>query len=258
MIFNEMTRPELNVVDKNAIVVLPLGSTEQHGLHLPVNTDTKTVEAISRELEHRLPDKVLLAPTNWLGHSPHHLEFGGTISLNYNIYSAMLIEIIECFRAMGYQKILMLNGHGGNGMPMSIAQQEMKLRDPKLMLCACNYWELARNEILSIREGGKYAMGHACEMETSLYMFLDEANVRKSEIRDAGWTFNENYFGYGMFNGGPVSYLANFNEISDTGAFGAPSFASYEKGEKLFSVISNALKAFVIDFYNIEKMFEEK
>ena len=75
MRFCEMTRPELNESGKRAIAVLPLGSTEQHGLHLPVDTDARITEALCRELERRLPEKVMLTPVFWIGHSPHHLDF---------------------------------------------------------------------------------------------------------------------------------------------------------------------------------------
>lgn len=81
MIFHKMTRPELMNADREAVAVIPLGSTEQHGLHLPVDTDTRLADALCRELERRQPERVLLAPAMWLGHSPHHLDFGGTLSI---------------------------------------------------------------------------------------------------------------------------------------------------------------------------------
>lgn len=258
MRFCEMTRPELNESSKKAVVVLPLGSTEQHGLHLPVDTDARIAEALCQELERRLTDEVLLTPVFWLGHSPHHLDFGGTLSLNYDVYSRVLVEVMECFHRMGYQKFLMVNGHGGNGMPMGIVQQEMKLRAPEIQLFGCNYWEMAREEILNMREGGKYAMGHACELETSLYLYLKEDGVRKDKIRDAGTVNESGYFGMGMFNGGPVSYLANFKEFTDTGAFGKPSKASVEKGERIFGAVSDGLERFVRYIYGIEKLYEKE
>ncbi len=258
MIFEEMTRPELARADRGAVVVLPLGSTEQHGLHLPVDTDARLVEAVCRELERRLPETVLLAPTFWLGHSPHHLDFGGTLSLNYDLYSRVLAEVIACFAGMGYRRILLVNGHGGNGMPIAIAQQEIKLRTPELMLCSCNYWDLARDALLALREGGTYAMGHACELETSLYLYLDKDAVRTEQIRDAGCPDESGYFGYGMFNSGPVSYLANFSEFTDTGAFGKPSLASAEKGKKMFEAVADGLEQFTRLFRQRETMCKKE
>lgn len=248
MILQKMTRPEIMELDRNTVVVLPLGSMEQHGLHLPVDTDSKIVDALCRTLENRQREQVLLVPAVWMGHSPHHLDFGGTISLGHQVYSRMLTEMICCFADMGFWKILMVNGHGGNSMPMGIAQQEVKLRWPKVMLCGCSYWEMAREEILKIREGGSCAMGHACELETSLYLYLEEDAVRKDEIRDAGNPDSSGYFGLGMFNSGPVSRVTNFSEFTDTGAFGRPSLASVEKGKQIYEAVSEQLEKFVIYF----------
>ena len=255
MILQKMTRPEIMEADRGAVVVLPLGSTEQHGLHLPVDTDARIVDALCGALESRLPDQVLLAPTMWLGHSPHHLDFGGTLSLRHELYSRMLTEVVECFAGMGFTRILMVNGHGGNGMPMAVTQQEVKLQRPELMLCGCAYWELAREEILRLREGGACAMGHACELETSLYFYLEEDAVRKDWIRDAGCPDTSGYLGLGMFNGGPVSYLANFTEFTDTGTFGKPTLASVEKGGQIFQAVLTGLERFVVQFRGREAMY---
>lgn len=258
LIFHQMTRPELNKVNRDAIVVLPLGSTEQHGLHLPVDTDTRLITALCQEMEHRMPDKILLTPTFWLGHSPHHLDFGGTLSLNYDVYSRVLVEIITIFVKSGYRKLWMVNGHGGNGMPMAIVQQEIKLHFPEVMLCAGNYWDLAKQELKDMREGGPYAMGHACELETSLYLYLNEAGVRKNQICDAGIPNQSGYFGYGMFNGGAMSYLSNFSEFTDTGAFGKPTLATAEKGKKMFLAIADNMEKFARYLYDCETLATKK
>lgn len=258
MVFQAMTRPELDAVDKHALVILPVGSMEQHGPHLPVDTDTRLVTAVCQALERRLPGQTMLAPTVWLGHSPHHLSFGGTISLHHETCARVLTEVIENFYLMGYRKLLMVNGHGGNALPMAMALQEAKLRMPEMMALACPYWEMARDEILALREGGSYAMGHACELETSLYLYLAEDSVRIDKIRDAGDAEESGFFGMGMFNGGPVSYVADFKEFTDTGVFGRPTLASAEKGERMFAAIVGGLERFVRDIHSRERVFERE
>ena len=99
-------------------------------------------------------------------------------------------------------------------------------------------------------------MGHACELETSLYLYLEEGAVRKDKIRDAGCPDESGYFGFGMFNGGPVSYLTNFSEITDTGAFGCPTLASAEKGKRMFEAISEQLEKFIIYFSKRDTMIK--
>ena len=108
------------------------------------------------------------------------------------------------------------------------------------------------------REGGAYAMGHACELETSLYLYLDKDAVRTDQIRDAGRPDGSGYFGYGMFNSGPVSYLANFSEFTDTGAFGRPSLASAEKGKQMFEAVADGLEQFIKLFRQRETMCKKE
>lgn len=250
-----MTRPEIMELDPGLVVIIPLGSTEQHGLHLPVDTDTRIAEAVCREAEKRNRDRTLLAPVIWMGHSPHHLGFGGTVSLDHNVYTQMLTCVVTSFIGMGFKKIFLVNGHGGNGLPVSMTQQEIKLLHPETMLCAANYWELGRETILKHRDGGKYSMGHAGELETSLYMYLYQSGVRKELIRDAGRTDDSGYFGMGMFNGGPVSYLSNFSEFTDTGAFGCPEKATPEKGRIYFEAVCDGMDRFINCLYEKEKFF---
>lgn len=254
MIFHHMTHPEIAAVDRSAVVILPLGSTEQHGHHLPVDTDTRIVSALCAELERRMPEQILLMPTQWLGHSPHHLDFGGTISLHHELYSRMLTEIIRCISGMGFRRILLINGHGGNMMPISMTLQAVKLENPDLLLAACSYWELAKKELTALREGGEFAMGHACELETSLYLYLHEEGVRKEKIRDAGHPDPSGYFAYTMFSGATASYLSNFRQFTDTGALGRPTLASAEKGKAMFDAISDCLFRFASFWHEKQTM----
>ena len=135
MIFDAMTWQEIAEVRRDILVVCPLGSTEQHGPHLPVGTDALIISAIACALEERT--KILLAPTLQLGHSPHHLSFGGTLSLDHSQYSETLIQLADCFAGMGFKKILFLNGHGGNQLPVNTALQQLKLSRPNLLAMGC-------------------------------------------------------------------------------------------------------------------------
>ena len=254
MILHHMTHPEIAAADRNAVVILPLGSTEQHGYHLPVDTDTRIITALCAELERRMPAEILLMPAQWLGHSPHHLDFGGTVTLHHELYSRMLTETIRCIASMGFCRILLINGHGGNIMPVSMTLQAVKLEDPDLLLAACSYWELAKQELTALREGGEFAMGHACELETSLYLYLNEAAVRKDLIRDAGCPDPSGYFAYTMFSGATASYLSNFHQFTDTGSLGRPTLATAEKGKAMFEAICGCLVRFASFWHEKQTM----
>ena len=243
MVFARMTAPEIGAVARDTLVVVPVGSTEQHGLHLPVDTDTRLVTAVAEGMERRC--NILLAPTLWLGHSPHHLSFGGTLSANHNTMAAVLCQVAESFAAMGFARLLFLNGHGGNGLPLAMALQTLKTQHPGLWCAACNYWQLAAKDIARLRKSPPGGMGHACELETSLYLYLAPEEVRTDKIADAGALADSPCFQSEMFLAAPVAAVQNFAEFTKTGVFGKPSLASAAQGEVFFEAIVDALAELV-------------
>lgn len=240
-----MTWINLSTVNRNAIVILPIGAIEQHGPHLPVDTDFFITDAICKAVENRLSNVVLLAPGLSIGHSPHHRSFGGTLSLHHETLAKILFEVVQNFYSMGFSKILIINGHGGNQLPISMAHQEVKNRLSKMVLLSCSYWNLAREDLLSISDGVPNSMGHACELETSLYLYLNEEKVNKNLICDDGIADTSGYFGRGMFVGSSVSAVLNFSEITKNGVYGKPSLASKEKGCAAFTAIVDRIVEFI-------------
>src|SRR5262245_10329742 len=115
MKFAEMTAPLLRQVRREACVVLaPIAACEQHSRHLPTITDTVLVTGVADGAEAALPEQVLQLPTLWLGASHHHLRFGGTLSAQVDTHVDLLHDLIEPLLEDGYQRLLVLNGHGGN------------------------------------------------------------------------------------------------------------------------------------------------
>lgn len=243
MRFAQMTAPEVGEVDRAALVVIPLGSTEQHGPHLPVSTDTLLVDAVTEGLEKR--EEILLAPTVWLGHSPHHLSFGGTLSGDHELVACSLVSVATCFYDMGFRKLLFLNGHGGNNLPISMALQSLKTSFPALCCWAGSYWQFAAAEIQGLRSSAPGGMGHACELETSLMLYLHPDTVRMDRIRDAGVLHENPWLQSEMFLAAKVSQVQNFHEFTQGGVFGAPSEATQEKGCLFFEAIVAGLAEFV-------------
>ncbi|HXH60466.1 MAG TPA: creatininase family protein, partial [Fimbriimonadaceae bacterium] len=96
------------------VVLVPTGSLEQHGPHLPLFTDTLLVTAAAEAIERNLPKKVLLTPTVWLGCSGHHLPFPGSMSASFDGYIETLLQSARSLRRNGFTKVFFINGHGGN------------------------------------------------------------------------------------------------------------------------------------------------
>ncbi|MBX0330614.1 creatininase family protein [Oscillochloris sp. ZM17-4] len=181
LLFDELNRAELRALAPGALVVLPVGATEQHGPHLPVGTDRMIVEHIARaaaaEAAATIP--VLVAPTLPFGSSHHHVPFGGTLSLGTETYYRALIDLAETLIASGFRQIFILNGHGGNNELIQLVARDLALKHDA-SLAAAPYWTIAWDALVA--EGAHIAAGlpgHAGTFETSLVLALRPDLVRE-------------------------------------------------------------------------------
>src|SRR5437763_1537538 len=178
MRFHDMTWPLLRQVSRDAtVVVAPIAACEQHSRHLPTYTDTLLVTAVAEGVEQRLSRQVLLLPTLWFGASSHHLRFGATLSAEVDTHVAMLCDLLSPLLEDGYQRLLVLNGHGGNIDTMHMALRRLQPRHRERVLGAASYWDLAAPELAALAEGPRKNMGHACEFEPSMMLVLRSANA---------------------------------------------------------------------------------
>ncbi len=249
MKLKEMTWLEVEALDKTkVVVVLPLGALEQHGHHLPLGVDTFIVESISEHVESEIKDHMLLLPTLWLGHSPHHMHFPGTVSIHHELYSELILQSLSSLVEAGFTRFTLLNGHGGNGLPMQIALQELKNKFKSrtdLYICAFHYWNIARDPLTQIRQSTLGGMGHACEMETSVMQYLYPALVKSELATKDGIQPNLSNVSLDMLAASPIHFVFDFHEISKSGTFGDPTLANSDKGERFFQAIVKEVIAFI-------------
>ena len=223
MKFAEMTFPQLRRVPRDkSIVLAPIAACEQHSRHLPTITDTVLVTGVAEGVEQRLPEQVLLLPTQWFGASAHHLRFGATLSAEVDTHVTILCELLVPLLEAGHRRILILNGHGGNIDTMQMALRRLQPRWRDRILGAASYWDLAAKELAALAEAPRKSMGHACEFETSMVLALRPDLVRREQVKND------------PPNDDPVLrglYLAeDMKQRTDHGALGYPEQASAEKG----------------------------
>jgi creatinine amidohydrolase len=223
MRFHDMTMPMLRQVPRDTTVVIaPIAACEQHSRHLPTITDTLLVTAVAEGVEQRLPNQVVLLPTQWQGASAHHLRFGATLSAEVDTHITMLCDLLTPLLEDGYQRVMLLNGHGGNIDTLHVALRRLQPRYQHRILAGASYWEIAENELAVLAEGGRKSMGHACEFETSMVLALRPDLVRREEIRDDPSGDDPALSGL---------YLAeDMYQRTDHGAVGFPEKATAEKG----------------------------
>lgn len=183
----ELTRGDCRAAaERGAMVVLPVGATEQHGPHLPIGTDTLQVEHVALEAATRTDGSppVLVAPTLPFGCSPHHLPFGGTISLGSETLLRVLLDIGASLAASGFSRLFLLNGHGGNHQLVQVAARDIVLAHG-IDVAAASWWHLAADALVAHGAATVGDVpGHAGAFETSLVLALrrdlvaDELPVR--------------------------------------------------------------------------------
>lgn len=242
--WDRLTAPEIGArAAAGAVVILPVASLEQHGPHLPVWTDSLIGHAVALAGAQRATTPTVVLPPMWLGLSEHHFPFGGTISLDYATFFGVLRCVSRSIMADGFQRLLLLNSHGGNIEPLAVSARELahEFGIPVVTTTVTKLAPEAFPQILTAQTG----MQHACEAETSLWLHLDEQQVRKGEVARA--------VSPGGFSTGDVaaSRFWSFAERAPvTGVRGDPRAATAEKGRLLLAAMADGLGRMIDDTAN--------
>lgn len=233
MILSRMTWQEVDKLSRDVVVLIPTGSLEQHGPHLPLFTDTLLVTYVAERVEGELADLLLMTPPVWMGASGHHLKMSGTISAKSDTYIGSIRDIIASLSVHGFWKFFILNGHGGNTDLNSLALRQIKEEQPNLMLGHSGYFAFSADVVAATLEGPLKEIRHACEAEASMMMAAYPDLVRNDKLRDDG-----------LYAEPPVTGMVHFfDEMTEEGSFGYATLATPEKGTKLLSAaIAGATK----------------
>src|SRR3981081_2173693 len=167
---------------RNAIVIVPIGATEQHGPQLTIMVDWRCVHEVShraaRIMEKTTP--VVVAPTIPYGMSEHHMSLSGTITLDYATMYAVIRCVVTSAVRHGFKRVFVLNGHGGNTTALQNMIGELTV-EYKLPFATGTYWDIAAKSIAKLLEKQK-ALLHACEAETSMVMAMAPELVNPDEL----------------------------------------------------------------------------
>jgi creatinine amidohydrolase len=241
MKLGEMRWPEIRDLDKSGVVaVFPIASFEQHGHHLPLLTDTLETQGIVDRLDRLIGGKIACLPTQWLGYSFHHMRFSGSLTATSSTHIRLLVETVDGLVQAGFERILIVNGHGGNLADIRVAQQDLKALHADARVWSTSWWLLAAPELDAIKEAGPSGSGHAGEMETSLMLALHPNLVRTDKLQRDGFAPPSEYRDR-------VTRMLRTDEQSERGNYGDPTVASAEKGERMLAVILEALVQVVND-----------
>jgi creatinine amidohydrolase len=222
----------------DAMVVLPIGAIEQHGPHLPVEVDSLLGETIALRMARLVAEQepVVVLPCLWTGISEHHMSFGGTITLDFPTFSAVVTGICKSVVRHGFRRIVLFNGHGGNDNGLRVLADELtpQLGVPVVQM---TYWYAAAQPIAAILERQK-ELRHACEAETSMTMALRPELVAEDRIRMAEVNLTPDPKDV---VGGGIYRWQSLAARSSAGVIGFPSAATREKGERLIAAIAEEI-----------------
>ncbi len=235
MKLEELTSPEIAEIPRDVVVVFPVGSMEQHSLHLPVCTDTLIVGEVCRRLEAALQEDVLLLPVMWLGYSRHHMKYQGTVSASLKTHLEIMADVVCSMIEHGFQKILLVNGHGGNTANISVLLQRLMEEHSEVEVFACPiYSDPSADKIEKIRDKGPGGSGHAGETETSIVMALKPGLVKEDRLDADGGQARLSLTG--------VIEYRRMDKRTTHGGAGDPTSATAEKGEKFLQEIVRGLE----------------
>lgn len=245
-LFAELNREELRVLAPNALALLPLGATEQHGPHLPSGTDTFTVESIAREsasIAGRI--SIALAAPLPFGSSSHHLVYGATLSISTETYYKVLCDLIESLVQDGFTKIFLLNGHGGNHELAQLAARDMALKHPA-RIAAGSYWTIAWDALTAAQAHEHRRLpGHAGDFETSLMLSLRPELVSANKPHRDDFTTSDPRRFEAAWRHERHGFWTDIEGYTDS-----PDQANAENGVKFRAIITRAVAEALVQFYD--------
>lgn len=219
----------------HSVAMVPVGSIEQHGPHLPTGTDSLLVNDVCRAAAKRCTDLnvvTVVTPALWLGRSFHHADLGGTLSARLETFLRSIEDIAMSFVQVGFQRQIFVNGHGGNAAALDAGIQEIGARN-NLRIMSVTYFNLGREVVQKTRLSSEGGMGHACEFETSLMQYLHPDLVGELP-RGKSRKIIHSAARRDMFVGGVANIAQRFSELSENGVVGQPQFANSENGKLWF------------------------
>jgi creatinine amidohydrolase len=219
-------------VRDDPVCVIPVATLEDHGYHLPIDTDVVIAETLAERAVLARRERALLLPTVTHGYTPHHMDFPGPITIDWKTFVDHLLDIGRSLVRHGFRRILFVNGHGSNVPLVEMAARLLMVELPGTVAGA--FWYLsspASAELLArTRESDEPGgMAHACELETSLYLAIKpelvqmERAVREIPEWDSRYVWMD-------WNDGPLAIRERWSAWSESGVVGDATVASAEKG----------------------------
>ncbi len=246
--YEDLTSAEIKRINKKTVLIFPFSSIEQHGSHLPVNTDKKILEGIINKFNDKYASKkYLIMPQIYIGSASEHMAYDGTISLNSLDFINFSIKIVEQFCKKNFKNIFLLNSHGGQISHIDVIGKELKAKYDITIVRGTYFLFNDFKEIISKKE---MEFGyHGGEFETSLMLYLFPKLVKLNSFTT--FKYSKDFKSRKIISlekNIKKSWLTE--EISKSGIIGNPINSNKEKGRKIVEKVINCMNKIVNELYN--------
>jgi creatinine amidohydrolase len=250
----KLSWPEVNeAAEAGKVALLPAATLEDHGLHLPIDTDVVIAEAVCRRAAERAADDVVLLPCVTYGYSPHHIDGPGTLTIRWDTFIDYVRQVASSLAYHGFYRILIVNAHGSNRPVLDIAARLTIVENPDVQCGMLSWWDLqqVKQAVAGFRESEW--TGHACELETSVYLAVDPDRVRMDLARPDINPRMSRHFWSDLVDSPPPGHSTKvfmtdyWSTVSETGTWGDPTSATAEKGEAILDAAAEELAEIVAE-----------
>ena len=241
----------------NYSVVIYSFTKKQHGHHLPLDVDNFLARSVCLEAAKQAPREILVMPTIPYGYNEHALDFPGTINVHYDHFIEYCLDKCKSVAHAGFDRILNVDGHGSNEHLCEFNARRATIETDALF--ASTMWTNLVVEVFEeIRESGAGGAAHACELETSAYLYLDASRVQMEKAVDhyggAAGKEGSAFTSVDLTKGwGPVKVVQWTSGATPHGVSGAATLATKEKGKDIVDAAAENLLGFIREFRTTEK-----
>ena len=254
--YDELTWPQMReAIARQPVVLLPFGAVEDHGPHLPLNSDNVIVEAICLEAARRASGEILVMPLVAYGLDEHHMDFPGTVSVDLQTLISYVADVALSAARHGFTHVLVVNGHGSNASIADLAARRVVLESG--IVCgamspnAAVDPALAEPTLSQMRRSRPGGVAHAGEYETAMMLHLRPDLVQMDKaVREIGQLKLE-YFSWDHPEPSALAWQDWWSRMSESGVCGDPTVATAEFGQALFETTVDNLVRFVREFRTI-------
>lgn len=229
--YGKLTWHQVRDADKDRVIILSVSATEDHGPHMPLDTDTVLGMAVAEGVAKAAPDEVYVMPPIPYGFNEHHKDFPGVIWIEPETLIAFITDITKSLAHHGFKRILLLNSHGSNHPVLDLAARKTVI-ETGIICVSASYWNLMSDQTNLLRKSEIGGIAHAGEFEAAMYKYLhpecvDLDKAEKQVVHNA----QSEFFNLDLAAGGsPAMLMRWWSEVSPDGTMGDPTVADAETG----------------------------